>query len=173
MKFDLDQSTIQLAKGNLISLPDAAGSTIAVLWGSVWLTQDGHARDYELNAGDSLTIHGTGMTIVSAFDNAAITVLQACNDAATSTQTTQRDDRALGDGKSHQANGVHYLSADELEQFKRDALQLRDAYVASLIYAIGSALSRSLIKVADFAIDLWVKNIHRQWADPRNRLNLS
>jgi hypothetical protein len=31
MKIDLDEITIQLTKGNLISLPDAEGSTVAVL----------------------------------------------------------------------------------------------------------------------------------------------
>ena len=84
MKFDLDQCTIQLAKGNLISLPDAEGSTVAVLWGSVWLTQDGDSRDYEVNSGESFTIRGDGLVLISAFENTALTVLQLCENVAIS-----------------------------------------------------------------------------------------
>ena len=80
MKFDLDQSTFQLTQGNLISLPNAEGSTVAVLWGKVWLTQDGDRRDYELNAGESFTIRGDGLILISAFENTALTVLNPCED---------------------------------------------------------------------------------------------
>ena len=161
MKFDIDQSTIQLTQGNLISLPDAQGSTVAVLWGSVWLTQDGYQRDYELDAGDSFTIRGDGMIVISAFENSALTILQPCEDLAES------------HGKKNNKDNVLYLSSDELEQYKRDAHELRDIYVASLIYSLGSTLSRGLTKLGDFAVALWLNGTRRQWTDPRNRLYLS
>ena len=82
MEIDLDEITIQLTKGNLISLPDAEGSTVAVLWGSVWITQDGVRRDYELKAGESFTIRGDGKILISAFENSALTILQPCDNAA-------------------------------------------------------------------------------------------
>jgi hypothetical protein len=85
MKFDLDQSTIELAQGKLVSLADAEGSTVAVLWGKVWLTQDGDRRDYDLSAGDSFTINGDGLILVSALENSALTILQPCTDLAVST----------------------------------------------------------------------------------------
>ena len=84
MKFDLDQCTIQLTKGNLISLPDAEGSIVAVLWGSVWLTQNGHRRDYEVNAGESFTIRGDGLVLISAFENSTLTILQHCENVTIS-----------------------------------------------------------------------------------------
>lgn len=82
MEIDLDEITIQLTKANLISLPDAEGSTVAVLWGSVWITQDGILRDYELNAGESFTIRGDGKILISAFENSALAILQPCGNAA-------------------------------------------------------------------------------------------
>ncbi|HEV8644028.1 MAG TPA: DUF2917 domain-containing protein [Burkholderiales bacterium] len=82
MKIDLDEITIQLTKGNLISLPDAEGSTVAVLWGSVWITQEGIWRDYELNDGESFTSRGDGKILISAFENSALTILQPCDNAA-------------------------------------------------------------------------------------------
>lgn len=82
MKIDLDEITIQLTKGNLISLPAAERSTVAVLWGSVWITQDGILRDYELSTGESFTIRGDGKILISAFENSALTILQPCGNAA-------------------------------------------------------------------------------------------
>lgn len=82
MEIDLDEITIQLSKGNLISLPDAEGSTVAVLWGSVWITQAGILRDYVLNAGESFTSRGDGKILISAFENSALTILQPCSNAA-------------------------------------------------------------------------------------------
>lgn len=79
MKNDLDGRAIQLKKDELISLPDANGSTVAVLWGSVWLTQDGKPRDYELNAGDSFTVRDDARVVVSAFENAGVSILLPCN----------------------------------------------------------------------------------------------
>lgn len=77
MDIDLDQITIPLAKGSLISLPHAEGSTVAVLWGSVWITQDGIRRDYQLNGGESFAIRGDGRILISAFERSALTILQS------------------------------------------------------------------------------------------------
>ena len=171
MKFDLDQSTIQLTQGNLISLPDAEGSTVAVLWGSVWLTQDGDSRDYEINAGESFTIRGNGLVIVSAFENTALTVLQPCDDVAELTMTpSENAGHAKSPGKASDRNSVRYLSGDELERYKRDAHELRAVYVASLIFSFGSALSRGLTKLGDYAVALWLRNAREQWTEPSRRL---
>jgi Protein of unknown function (DUF2917) len=171
MKFDLDQSTIQLTKGNLISLPDAEGSTVAVLWGSVWLTQDGDSRDYEVNAGESFTIRGNGLILISAFENTALTVLQPCDDVTESPMTPSENvGRAKSHGKTSDGNSVRYLSGDELERYKRDAHELRAIYAASLIFSLGSALSRGLSKLGDYAVALRLKNARWQWTEPRHRL---
>lgn len=171
MKFDLDQSTIQLTKGNLISLPDAEGSTVAVLWGSVWLTQDGHRRDYELNAGDSFTIRGDGLVLVSAFENTALTILQPCEDAPVSSiKPRENVGRAIMHRKTNNRNSVPYPSGDELERYKRHAHELRAQYIASLFTSLGNALSRGFSKLGGYAVALWQNNARRQWTEPRRRL---
>ena len=172
MKFDLDQSTIQLTKGNLISLPDAEGSTLAILWGSVWLTQDGDSRDYELNAGDSFTIRGDGLVLVSAFENTALSVLQPCEDVMASPMKPSKSaSRATVHGKANDIDGVLYLSGDELERCKRHAHELRAQYIASLFTSLGNALSRGFSKLGDYAAALWRNNARRQWTEPGRRLN--
>jgi Protein of unknown function (DUF2917) len=173
MKFDVDQSTIQLSRGNLISLPQASGSTVAVLWGFVWLTQDGHHRDYELRAGDSFTIRDDGMIVISAFENSALTILQPCEDVAISpTKLSENTDRTTVHRKANDTDGVRYISADELQQFKDDAHKLRAIYVASLIYSLGCALSRGFTNLRNFAAAAMRRsNGRREWTEPPHRLN--
>ena len=163
MKFDLDQSTIQLTEGNLISLPDGEGSSVAVLWGSVWLTQDGDSRDYELNAGESFTIRGDGMIVISAFENSAVTILQPCEDAS----------RATAHGNIGYRNAVRYISGNELQHHTRMAHELRAQYVAGLMQSLGHALRRGLAKLGYYASELWLKNLTGLRSDLRNRIYMS
>jgi Protein of unknown function (DUF2917) len=149
MKYDLDGSTVHLRADKLISLPDAKGSIVAVLWGSVWLTQDGDSRDYELNAGDSRTIHGEGTVVVSAFENSAVSILHSCERASDS---------------------VRYVTREELRQFERDAHVLRALNMASLIYKVGSAVSRALTKLREHVVALWINNVRDEPAGPRHGL---
>lgn len=171
MKFDLNQSTIQLTKGNLISLPDAEGSIVAVLWGSVWLTQDGDQRDYEVNAGESFTIRGDGMIVISAFENSALTILQPCEDATVlSMKPRANARRATAYDEANERNSVPNLSGDALERYKRGAHELRAEYIASLFAALGRAVSRGFSKLSEYAAALWRNNSRKQWTEPRRRL---
>ena len=163
MKFDLDQSTMQLTEGKLISLPHAKGSTVAVLWGSVWLTQDGDSRDYELNAGESFTIRGDGMVVISAFENSAVTILQPCEDTSRTTAHSNTDDRY----------SVRYISGDELRHYTHVAHELRAQYVAGLTESLGNALRRGLATLGHYASELWLKNLTGMRSDLRNHLYLS
>jgi Protein of unknown function (DUF2917) len=159
MKFDLDQSTIQLTEGNLISLPDAKGSTIAVLWGSVWLTQDGDRRDHEVNAGESFDVNGDGMVVISAFENSALAVLQPCEGDARSTPNGEASDRSIA-----------YISEEELRQYKHNAQKLRADYIASLFTSLGKAFRRGFSKLGDFAVALWLHGARQKWTEPSRRL---
>lgn len=170
MKFDLDQSTIQLTQGKLISLPDAEGSTVAVLWGSVWLTQDGDSRDYELNSGESFTIRGDGMIVISAFENSAVTILEPCEDVALASKRGESVNHATGTRDTNGKGSVRYLSGDELDQYKRNAHELRARYMASLFKSLGRALRHGFTKLGDRAVALWLNNTRRQWTAPRRRL---
>ena len=171
MKFDLDQSTIQLTKDNLISLPDAEGSTVAVLWGSVWLTQDGDRRDYEVNAGESFTIRGDGLIVISAFENSALTILQPCEDATVlSMKPRGNARRATAYDEANERNSVPNLSGDALERYKRGSHELRAEYIASLFAALGRAVSRGFSKLSEYAAALWRNNSRKQWTEPRRRL---
>ena len=55
-----------LAKGQIIRVPDAAGSEIRVKEGSVWITQDREGADHVVGTGGSFRIDRPGVTLVSA-----------------------------------------------------------------------------------------------------------
>lgn len=171
MKFDLDQCTIQLERGNLISLPDAEGSTVAVLWGSVWLTQEGDRRDYVVNAGESFTIRGDDLVLISALENTALTVLQRCeNVTISSIKPSANARRAAAYDEANERNSVPNLSGATLERYKRGAHELRAEYIASLFAALGCAVSRGFSKLSEYAAALWRNNSRKQWTEPRRRL---
>jgi hypothetical protein len=66
MQFKLDHAPLSLTDGALLNISDAAGRSLRVLDGRVWITQQGSLDDVFLDAGDSLTFTGSGSAIVTA-----------------------------------------------------------------------------------------------------------
>jgi predicted ABC-class ATPase len=132
MKFDLDQASIGLAKAAHLRLHDAAGSTVAVLWGAVWLTQEDDSRDYELRAGESMVIRAGGVTLVTAFSDSAVSVLEPCDERATSQAEPKRE-----------------LSAAELEHHTKRAKQLRNQYAGLLLARVKRAVANNFRRLRE------------------------
>jgi len=65
----------ELAKGELVRLDGARGTTLRVTRGAVWLTQERDVRDVILGAGDVFTIDREGVTVVEAQGAATVCVL--------------------------------------------------------------------------------------------------
>jgi Protein of unknown function (DUF2917) len=70
MHTDLSLSATPMTRGQLQRLPDARGSLVLCLSGSLWLTQEGVARDIVLEAGDEARIDRDGLSILSALSDA-------------------------------------------------------------------------------------------------------
>mgnify|MGYP002624926988 CR=1 FL=1 len=66
-----------LPKGEVLRLRDVAGSTVVVLRGCVWITQDDDARDIVLGAGESWQFERPGLTVMQAFERASVLVLDS------------------------------------------------------------------------------------------------
>ena len=64
----------QLAKGEILRLPRAAGSAVACLQGSIWVTEDADPLDHVLEPGQCLRLHGPGTTLVMALAPARLRV---------------------------------------------------------------------------------------------------
>ena len=66
MKPDSRNSVLDLLPGQVLRLHAAAGATIGCDGGTLWVTQEGCARDDFLSAGESLRIARGGVTLVEA-----------------------------------------------------------------------------------------------------------
>ena len=64
----------RLARGTLVRVRDAAGSTVSAQAGTVWITEENIRRDVLLRPGQSFRPRGSGLAIVEAWTDAAITL---------------------------------------------------------------------------------------------------
>jgi len=66
---------LKLSHHDLLELCDARGSTLQVVRGTVWVTQQGTRDDVVLNAGDAWTLEKHGLTVVEARGDVEIAVV--------------------------------------------------------------------------------------------------
>lgn len=65
---------IDLPRGGTLRIADGEAHVIDVFEGQVWLTQDGDPRDLFLEAGDSFTVDGEGLTLLQSFRDSRVLV---------------------------------------------------------------------------------------------------
>lgn len=73
---DLDRALTRLEAGQLMRIAEPEGRGIAVIRGSVWITQQDDARDVFVNAGQSFTFDRPGLALVQALDAARLLVFE-------------------------------------------------------------------------------------------------
>lgn len=74
MEPDSQQYVLALLPAQILRLRAASGVTIRCDGGTLWVTQEGMARDDFLPAGESLCIVSAGMTLVEAVGGAVATL---------------------------------------------------------------------------------------------------
>ena len=77
MRLELRQSMICLEAGQVLSLDDAEGTTLAAERGTLWVTEEGDARDHIIEPGETFVIAKAGRTVVQAMQSASISLQQA------------------------------------------------------------------------------------------------
>jgi hypothetical protein len=74
MRIDLRSGGVSLARGAAIRIRNGAGSTLQVLHGAVWITEENSPRDVVLQPGQRFRLAGAGLAVIEAFSDASITV---------------------------------------------------------------------------------------------------
>ena len=81
---------INIRRGDLVSIRNGNGATVAVDRGTAWLTQDDDRRDVVLEAGDSFRLDRGGVAVVSALAAAELTVTAAAGASLPAIETSPR-----------------------------------------------------------------------------------
>lgn len=74
MQAVFEQLEFRLQSRDVVSVKRAAAAAITVLTGSVWVTQDGNARDHVLLRGQTLRVRGNGSLVVAALAPAQVAI---------------------------------------------------------------------------------------------------
>lgn len=64
--------TIDLPGGTLIPFPAVPGERLRILYGRVWLTEEGNVDDAFLGQGEEVSLHGGGLAVLEALNPARI-----------------------------------------------------------------------------------------------------
>lgn len=83
MRIELNQNGLCLKRNKPVKVRGGIGHTVVCHSGSIWVTQDGDARDVVLEAGESFTFDRDGPAVLQAFEPGAISIVRA--DAQTRT----------------------------------------------------------------------------------------
>jgi hypothetical protein len=65
---------LALSAGQVLTLDDARGVRIRSRAGTVWITQEGSARDDIVGPGDAIVVARNGRTVVQALQSARISI---------------------------------------------------------------------------------------------------
>ena len=74
MNLNLDNPTLALDPGQVVTLDDAAGSRLSARIGTVWVTYEGSMKDVILGPGESIIIARDGRTVVQALQASFLTI---------------------------------------------------------------------------------------------------
>lgn len=114
MDVDLAQASVVVRRHQSLQVRCTPGTQILVLWGCVWITQEGDPRDYVVSSGETMTVHNTGLTLTTALDDSTVSILEPRQEAL---PRIKRD----------------YPRQDNVRLHMVRANELRNAYVAHLV----------------------------------------
>jgi DUF2917 family protein len=75
MRIELKSGALKLGPNQVMKLIDGAGTTLCVLEGSLWITEENQLRDIVLAPGGCYQIRYPGTTVVNALGSSAAVTL--------------------------------------------------------------------------------------------------
>jgi len=64
--------TLDLPGGTLVPFPSMPGERVRILYGRVWLTEEGNVHDAFLGSGEEVSLHSRGLAVIEALGPARI-----------------------------------------------------------------------------------------------------
>ena len=61
-----------LKRGSALKLHPCSGTSVRVIDGSIWLTQQHDTTDYVMHGGDGMVLSGTGLTLIHACEDSSL-----------------------------------------------------------------------------------------------------
>jgi hypothetical protein len=71
MRIELEGGAVKLRANQTLRLRDSAGSTLCAVEGSLWITEENHARDIVLAPGSCYRLQKSGLALVNPIGGAA------------------------------------------------------------------------------------------------------
>lgn len=104
MNLELDGNGLCLKKRQLLKVHGGIGHAIVCHSGSVWLTQDGDRRDIVLEAGESFALDRSGLVLLQALEQSAISIAAPARTALAPATLLRHTARITG--AAHSAAGA-------------------------------------------------------------------
>ncbi len=101
-------SRIAIEAGSAASIQVGVGAAIRCVSGSIWLTQEGDARDHWLVAGVSFCVDRGGRAVLGALDGPAAVIVEPAHSMAPGTLRIDSLEALTRRAREAQAQGVAY-----------------------------------------------------------------
>jgi hypothetical protein len=75
MNIELESAALHLPRGKSVRVRDGAGSTVQVLEGTIWITEENNPRDVVLGRGQRFRLARRGLAIVEAFGDSVVSLV--------------------------------------------------------------------------------------------------
>ena len=75
MKIELKKGAVKLGPNQTLKVVDGAGSSVTVVEGSVWITEENRPNDIVLSPGGTYRLRERGIALVNALGGAAAVAL--------------------------------------------------------------------------------------------------
>jgi hypothetical protein len=88
--------TLDLPGGGMVPFPAVPGEQVRILYGRVWLTEEGGGYDAFLAGGDEIRLGNSGIAVIEALGPARVQLIEPVNGPSLLVQTAERATRRLG-----------------------------------------------------------------------------
>ena len=105
MNLELNQDGLCMKPKQLLKVRGGIGHTVVCQSGSVWVTQERDRRDIVLGAGESFALDRSGVALVLAFEQSAISIARPAPRRRAPAPTALPRNALAGAGLAHGAVG--------------------------------------------------------------------